>query len=420
VYVIKNFTVSIPYHVCKKGLLTSMGIAKRASAVKPSPTLATAAKAKAMKAQGIDVVDFGVGEPDFDTPENVKEAAKRAIQAGFTKYTPASGTDELKEAVVEKFKKDNGLSYERSQVLISCGAKHSLYNIAEALFDPGDEVIIPSPYWVSYPDQVILNDATPIIVETTEDERFKLSAKKLENAVTHKTKAVVLNSPSNPTGLAYDKKTLEEIAAVAVKHKLYVISDEIYEKLIYDGFQHFSIASLGPEIKDLTIVVNGVSKSHAMTGWRIGYAAGPQDVITAMANIQSQSTSNPTSISQKAAVEALRGPQDFIQVMNSEFDKRRKYMVERLNRITGMSCLMPVGAFYAFPRVFPLFGKSVNGKLIRNSSDLAAYLLEEAKVALVSGDAFGADAYMRLSYATSMEIIVKGLDRIERAVNKLA
>lgn len=397
-----------------------MGIAKRASAVKPSPTLATAAKAKAMKAQGIDVVDFGVGEPDFDTPENVKEAAKRAIQAGFTKYTPASGTDELKEAVVEKFKKDNGLSYERSQVLISCGAKHSLYNIAEALFDPGDEVIIPSPYWVSYPDQVILNDATPIIVETTEDERFKLSAKKLENAVTHKTKAVVLNSPSNPTGLAYDKKTLEEIAAVAVKHKLYVISDEIYEKLIYDGFQHFSIASLGPEIKDLTIVVNGVSKSHAMTGWRIGYAAGPEDVITAMANIQSQSTSNPTSISQKAAVEALRGPQDFIQVMNSEFDKRRKYMVERLNRITGMSCLMPVGAFYAFPRVFPLFGKSVNGKLIRNSSDLAAYLLEEAKVALVSGDAFGADAYMRLSYATSMEIIVKGLDRIERAVNKLA
>ena len=265
-----------------------------------------------------------------------------------------------------------------------------------------------------------MNDATPIIVETTEDERFKLSAKKLENAVTHKTKAVVLNSPSNPTGLAYDKKTLEEIAAVAVKHKLYVISDEIYEKLIYDGFQHFSIASLGPEIKDLTIVVNGVSKSHAMTGWRIGYAAGPQDVITAMANIQSQSTSNPTSISQKAAVEALRGPQDFIQTMNREFDKRRKYMVERLNRITGMSCLMPVGAFYAFPRVSPLFGKSVNGKLIRNSSDLAAYLLEEAKVALVSGDAFGADAYMRLSYATSMEIIVKGLDRIELAVNKLA
>ncbi len=397
-----------------------MGIAKRAAAIKPSPTLVTAAKAKEMKASGIDVVDFGVGEPDFDTPENVKEAAKKAIQSGFTKYTPASGTDELKEAVIEKFKKDNGLVYEKSQILISCGAKHSLYNIAEALFDPGDEVIIPSPYWVSYPDQVILNDATPVIVETTEEEGFKLSAKKLERALTRKTKAIILNSPSNPTGLAYDRKTIEEIAAVAVKHKIYVISDEIYEKLIYDSFRHFSIASLDQEIKNLTIVVNGVSKSHAMTGWRIGYAAGPKEVITAMANIQSQSTSNPTSISQKAAVEALRGPQDFIQTMNIEFDKRRKYMVERLNKIPGMSCLMPVGAFYAFPRVSSLFGKSVNGKRIKGSSDIAAYLLEEAKVALVSGDAFGANAYIRLSYATSMDSIIKGLDRIEQAASKLA
>lgn len=396
-----------------------MGIAKRAMAIKPSPTLATAAKAKAMKSQGIDVVDFGVGEPDFDTPENVKQAGIKAIQSGFTKYTPAGGTDELKEAVVEKFKNDNGLQYEKSQVLISCGAKHSLYNIAEALFDPGDEVIIPSPYWVSYPDQVLLNDAVPVIVETTEEEGFKLSARKLEKAITKKTKALVLNSPSNPTGLAYDKKTLEEIAAVAVRHKIYVISDEIYEKLIYDGFKHFSIASLGAEINDLTIVVNGVSKSHAMTGWRIGYAAGPKDVITAMANIQSQSTSNPASISQKAAVEALRGPQDFIRTMNVEFDKRRKYMVDRLNRIKGMTCLMPVGAFYAFPKVSQLYGKSVGGKRIGNSSDFAAYLLEEAKVALVSGDAFGADAYIRLSYATSMENITKGLDRIEQAAGKL-
>ena len=397
-----------------------MAIARRAAAIKPSPTLATAAKAKEMKASGIDVVDFGVGEPDFDTPENVKEAAKKAIQSGYTKYTPASGAEDLKEAVIEKFKKDNGLVYEKSQILISCGAKHSLYNIAEALFDPGDEVIIPSPYWVSYPDQVILNDATPVIVETTEEEGFKLSAKKFEKALTRKTKAIILNSPSNPTGLAYDRKTLEEIAAVAVKHKVYVISDEIYEKLIYDGFQHFSIASLGPEIKNLTIVVNGVSKSHAMTGWRIGYAAGPKEVITAMANIQSQSTSNPASISQKAAVEALRGPQGFIQTMNIEFDKRRKYMVERLNKIPGMSCLMPVGAFYAFPRVSPLFGKSVNGKRIMGSSDFASYLLEEAKVALVSGDAFGADNYIRLSYATSLDTIVKGIDRIERAASKLA
>jgi len=396
-----------------------MGIARRANAIKPSPTLATAAKAKAMKAQGIDVVDFGVGEPDFDTPENVKQAGIRAIREGFTKYTPAGGTDELKDAVIEKFKKDNGLSYEKAQVLISCGAKHSLYNIAEALFDPGDEVIIPAPYWVSYPDQALLNDAAPVIVETTEEEGFRLSAKKLEKAVTKKTKALILNSPSNPTGLAYDKKTLEEIAAIAVKNKIYIISDEIYEKLLYDGFKHFSIASLGQEIKDLTIVVNGVSKSHAMTGWRIGYAAGPKDVITAMSNIQSQSTSNPCSISQKAAVEALRGPQDFIRTMNVEFDKRRKYMVDRLNKIKGVSCLMPVGAFYAFPRVSGLFGKSLNGKRINNSSEFATYLLENAKVALVSGDAFGADAYIRLSYATSMENIKKGLDRIEAAVNKL-
>ena len=296
-----------------------MGIAKRAMAIKPSPTLATAAKAKAMKAKGIDVVDFGVGEPDFDTPENVKQAGIKAIQSGFTKYTPAGGTDELKDAVIDKFKTDNNLTYERSQVLISCGAKHSLYNIAEALFDPGDEVIIPAPYWVSYPDQVLLNDATPVIVETTAEEGFTLTAAKLEKAVTKKTRALVLNSPSNPTGLAYDRKTLEEIAAVAIRHQFYVISDEIYEKLLYDGFKHYSIASLGREIKDLTIVVNGVSKSHAMTGWRIGYAAGPKDILSAMANIQSQSTSNPCSISQKAAVEALHR-EFFTEVDPAVFD----------------------------------------------------------------------------------------------------
>ncbi len=400
----------------KEGPYISMGIAKRALAIKPSPTLAAAAKAKAMKAQGIDVVDFGVGEPDFDTPENVKMAGLKAIQSGFTKYTPAGGIDELKEAIIEKFKKDNGLHYEKPQILVSCGAKHSLYNIAEALFDPGDEVIIPSPYWVSYPDQVLLNDAVPVIVETTADEGFKLSAKKLEKFITKKTKALILNTPSNPTGLAYDMQTLENITALVVKHNMYVISDEIYEKLIYDGFTHTSIASLGKEIQNRTIVVNGVSKSHAMTGWRIGYAAGPKDVITAMANIQSQSTSNPASISQKAAVEALRGPQDFIRTMNAEFDKRRKYMVDRLNRMPGISCIMPVGAFYAFPNVSKLYGKSVNGKTIKNSSDLSAFILEDAQVALVSGDAFGADAYIRLSYATSMEIIRKGLDRIEKAV----
>lgn len=397
----------------------TIGLAKRALAIKPSPTLAMAAKAKAMKAQGIDVVDFGVGEPDFDTPENVKQAGIKAIQSGFTKYTPAGGTDELKEAVIEKFRRDNGLAYEKPQVLVSCGAKHSLYNIAEAVFDAGDEVIIPAPYWVSYPDQAILNDAVPVIVETREQEGFSLTASMLEKAVTRRTKAIILNSPSNPTGLAYDRKTLEEVAAVAVKHRIYVISDEIYEKLVYDGFQHTSIASLGPEIKDLTIVVNGVSKSHSMTGWRIGYAAGPKDVITAMANIQSQSTSNPASISQKAAVEALNGPQDFLAGMSAEFDKRRRYMVERLNTMPGVSCLMPVGAFYAFPNVAKLYGRSTSGRTVANSNDMATYLLEEARVALVSGDSFGADAHIRLSYATSMENIRKGLDRIEEALKKL-
>ena len=396
-----------------------MVIAKRAQSLKPSPTFAAAAKAKAMQAQGIDVIDFGIGEPDFDTPENIKTAGIKAIQSGFTKYTAAGGTDELKEAVRDKLNRDNGLQYEKSQIIVSCGAKHSLYNIAEALFDPDDEVIIPAPYWVTYPDQVLLNDAKPVIIETTEEEGFKLAPKKFEQAITRKTKALVLNSPSNPTGLAYDKKTLEDIASVAVKHNITVISDEIYEKLIYDGFKHFSIASLGPEIKNLTIVVNGVSKSYAMTGWRIGYAAGPKDIIAAMVNIQSQSTSNPTSVSQKAALEALRGPQDSVRIMNAEFDHRRKYIVERLNRMKGVSCQRPVGAFYVFPRVASLFGKSSKGKVIKNSSDVATYLLEEAKVTLVSGDAFGADSYIRLSYATSMDNIKKGLDRIEAALQRL-
>lgn len=397
-----------------------IGISKRAQTIKPSATLAAAAKAKSMKAQGIDVVDFGVGEPDFDTPENVKAAGIKAIQSGFTKYTPASGIDDLKAAVIEKFRRDNGLEYDKSQILISCGAKHSLYNIAEALFDPGDEVIIPAPYWVSYPDQVILNDAVPVIVDTTEEEGFRLSVERLEAAVTKKTKALILNSPSNPTGLAYDRRALEEIASIAVRHGFYVISDEIYEKLLYDGFTHISIASLGREIKDQTIVVNGVSKSHSMTGWRIGYAAGPKDVITAMANIQSQSTSNPVSISQKAAVEALQGPQDFLVKMRHEFDNRRKYMVERLNRMKGISCLMPVGAFYAFPRVSGLFNKETrDGRMINGSADIAAYFLDEAHVSLVSGDAFGADEYIRLSYATDMDTIKKGLDRMEKAVDRL-
>lgn len=394
-------------------------LSKRAGKIKPSPTLAMDAKAKAMKASGVDVVNFGVGEPDFDTPDNIKEAAIKAIKDGFTKYTPVGGIDPLKDAVIEKFRKDNNLEYARDEIIVSCGAKHSLYNIAQALYGPGDEVIIPSPYWVSYPDQVILNDAVPVFVKTYEKDKFMLKPAVLESHITKKTKAIILNSPSNPTGLTYDKKTIEGIAGVALKHNLYVISDEIYEKLTYDGFTHISIASLSNEIKARTLVVNGLSKAYAMTGWRIGYTAGPKDIIRAMTNIQSQSTSNPASIAQKAAVEALTGPQDFIKAMLSEFDRRRKFLVSELNSIPGISCLTPTGAFYAFPNTSKLYGKHADENKVSSSSELALYLLEKASVALVPGDAFGDNDYIRLSYATSMDNIRKGVERIKEAVNRL-
>lgn len=396
-----------------------MKLSKRVSSIKPSPTLSIDARAKALKAEGVDVVNFGAGEPDFNTPLNIKESAIEAIKNGFTKYTPVGGIDELKTAIIEKFKRDNGVIYKKNEIIVSCGAKHSLYNIAEALFDIGDEVIIPAPYWVSYPDQVLLNDAVPVIVNTEEENSFKITPELLKANLSRKTKALILNSPSNPTGAAYDRKTLEEIADMAITHDFYVISDEIYEKLIYDGFKHISIASLGEEIKKRTIVVNGISKSYAMTGWRIGFAAGPEDVISAMTNIQSQSTSNPASISQKAALEALTGSQSFVHRMVLEFDRRRIYMVERLNKINGISCLKPLGAFYAFPRVSFYYGKSFNGNVINSSFDLSSYLLERANVAVVPGGAFGDDRYIRLSYATSMENIVKGIDRIENAFANL-
>ena len=396
-----------------------MRLAERTKAIKPSPTLAMNAKAKALKAAGEDITNFGVGEPDFDTPEHIKEAAIKALREGFTKYTPVGGIDDLKAAVIDKFKHDNGLNYEKDEILVSCGAKHSLYNIAEALFGPGDEVIIPSPYWVTYPDQVLLNDATPVIVETDENNSFMIDPGLLKDKLSNKTKALILNSPSNPTGLAYDKDTLGKIAELAIEHDFYIVSDEIYEKLVYEGFRHTSIASLGNEVKERTIVVNGLSKSHSMTGWRIGFTAGPGDITKAMTNIQSQSTSNATSIAQKAAVEALRGPQDFIEKMLSEFDKRRKYMIERLNEMDGVTCKKPVGAFYAFPNVSAHFGKKFNDTPIGNSLDLSTYLLEQAKVALIPGSAFGDDRYIRLSYATSMDNIKKGLDRIEEALGNL-
>jgi len=395
-------------------------LSNRAKKIKPSPTLSIDAKAKAMKAAGIDIVGFGVGEPDFDTPDNIKEAAIKAIKDGFTKYTLVGGIDPLKDAIIDKFKRDNNLDYARDEIIVSCGAKHSLYNIAQALFNPGDEVLIPSPYWVSYPDQAILNDAIPVFVKTLESDSFMLKPEVIESHISKKTKALILNSPSNPTGLTYDKKTLEKIAEVVLKHNIYVISDEIYEKITYNGVTHVSIASFDKEIKSKTIVVNGVSKSYAMTGWRIGYAAGPKEIIKAMTNIQSQSTSNPTSIAQKAAVEALTGPQDFIALMITEFDKRRRFLINELNSIPGMSCITPTGAFYAFPNTSRLYGKSVGNKKISSSVDLALYLLEEAKVALVHGEAFGDDNYIRLSYATSLDEIKKGVDRIREAVDRLS
>lgn len=397
-----------------------MTLSARAKNIAPSITLAITAKAKAMRAQGIDVVGFGAGEPDFDTPDNIKAAAIKAINSGFTKYTAASGTDELKNAVVEKLKRDNGLIYDKSQVVVSCGAKHSLYNIAVVLFEKGDEVIIPAPYWVTYPEQVKLVDATPVIAHTKEEEGFCLTRSILEKAATKKTKAIILNSPCNPTGAVIPEKDLKEIADFAVKNNIFVISDECYEALTYNGLKHVSIASLGDKIKELTIVVNAVSKAYSMTGWRIGYTASTKEIAKAMADLQSQCTSNPTSIAQKAAEEALGGEQSTVAVMRKAFEERRNYMVDRLNNMPGVYCFKPQGAFYVFPNFSKCISKKYQGKGFSNATDFCAFLLEEAKVAAVPGGDFGSDVHMRLSYALAMDNIKKGLDRIEEAVKKLS
>lgn len=397
-----------------------MKLAQRVGRISPSPTLRITAEAKAMAARGVDVIDFASGEPDLDTPLPVKDAGIAAIRSGFTKYTAVGGTDELKQAVLEKLRRDQGLSYDKSQLLISSGAKHSLYNLAQAFIEAGDEVIIPAPYWVSYPDQVLLNDGTPVLVPTEEATGFYLTGALLERHVTPRTKAVIVNSPGNPTGAAYDRRTLEGIAEVALRRGLLIISDEIYEKLLYDGLTHVSIASLGPEVQARTVVVNGVSKAYSMTGWRIGYAAGPKDLIAAMTTVQSQSTSNPTSISQKAAVAALNEGNAFIKEMVAEFDQRRRYMVERLNKIPGVRCAMPQGAFYAFPHVGRLIGRRAPDGPLASATALAGYLLKEARTALVPGEAFGAPEHLRFSYATGMPNIVTGLDRIDEAVRRLS
>src|SRR5499426_1572028 len=393
-------------------------LADRMKTLAPSPTLAMQAKARAMRAQGIDVISFGAGEPDFDTPRRIKDAAVRALEKGQTKYTEVGGVPELRAAVCEKFKRDNGLEYALDEVTVSCGAKHTLYNIVMALVNPGDEVLIPSPYWVSYPEQVRLLGGVPVPVVTHEATGFDLDPTLLRRAVTPRTKIVILDSPGNPTGAVFSAQALGEVAKLAVERNLWVVSDECYEALTYEG-RHVSIASMSPEIKARTIVVNTCSKAYAMTGWRIGYAAGPKPVIKAMTDVQSQVTSNPTSIAQWAAVEALGGPQDEVAKMVGEFDCRRRVIIESLNAIPGVTCVMPKGAFYAFPDVSGLFGKRCKSGVLKSSADVCAFLLDEARIATVAGVDFGSDAHIRLSYATGLETIKNGLSRMAAAVGRL-
>lgn len=396
-----------------------MKLTARINSIKPSPTLAITMKANALKAQGIDVIGFGAGEPDFDTPVNVKRAAVSAIEEGFTKYTPVGGIDELKDAIIGKLRHDNGLSYTRAQIVVSCGAKHTLYNLAQVLFEEGDEVLIPSPYWVSYPDIVLLTGARPVILETKASEGFKINPVRLEAAINEKTRAVIINSPSNPSGVAYSPEEMKVLAEILLKKEVLVITDDIYEKILYDGMVFANVPSACPAMQERTVVVNGLSKSHAMTGWRIGYAAGPADIIAAVTKLQSQNTSNPNSIAQKASVEALNGDQSVVNNMVGEFKKRRDVIVEGLNDIPGITCMMPQGAFYVFPSIASLVGRKNGDNVLSTSADFAAYLLDEAKVAVVPGGEFGHDDYIRLSYATSMQNIEKGLDRIRQAVMKL-
>ncbi len=396
-----------------------MYISERARCVSPSPTLAITAKAKAMQAQGIKVISFGAGEPDFDTPQHIKDAAIESLQAGFTKYTPTSGTPDLKQAICDKLKRDNGLDYKPGQIIVSLGAKHSIYNAALALVDPGDEVIIPAPYWVSYPEIVRLAGGVPVFVETDESTGFTASIEQLRAAVTPKTRMLILNSPSNPTGGVYDRKQIQAIADLAVEKGFYVLSDEIYEKVIYDGREHVSIASLGDQIKKQTITVNGFSKAFSMTGWRLGYIAAEKEIVDSMEAIQSHSASNLVSFTQPAGVAALNGPQEVVAEMVVEFDKRREYIVGALNEIAGIECFMPGGAFYVFPNVSKLYGRTFECKTIDNSDQFSEYLLMSANVAVVAGSGFGADNYVRLSYATSMENIKNGVARIAEAAAHL-
>jgi len=379
-------------------------LAQRATTLTPSLTLAIDAQAKKLKAEGVDVCGFGAGEPDFDTPQYIKDAAVQALADGFTKYTPSSGTPELRAAIAEKLKNDNGLDYKPSQIIVNCGAKHSCYNAVLATCQAGDEVIIPAPYWLSYPEMVKLADASPVIVPTQEENGFKITPDQFREAMTPATKLIIINSPGNPTGSVYTREELQALAEVALEEEILMLSDEIYEKITYDGAESISLAALSREIYDLTITVNGFSKAYAMTGWRLGYVAAPEPIAAAINSMQSHSTSNPTSFAQKGALAGLKGDQSFIGEMVKAFAERRAYMYDRLAKIPGVTCVKPMGAFYMLPNI---------SSFARSSTDFCSQLLDQQKVAAVPGIAFGTDAHIRLSYACSMENIQKGLDRIE-------
>ncbi len=397
-----------------------MALSKNVQRVQPSVTMAISAKAAALRREGVDVIPLSSGEPDFDTPDNIKEFAKRAIDEGFTKYTiPATGILELKEAICQKFRQDNGVDYDMEQVIVNAGAKHSLFLAVAAVMDPGDEAIIPTPFWVTYSEQPRLVGAEPVIVQTRAENGLKLSPDEFRDAITPRSKMLFLNTPSNPSGAVYTGEELASIAEVAVEHGIYVLSDEIYEKLIYGDAAHHCFAALGAEVKELAIVVNGVSKAYSMTGWRIGYTGGSTEVIAGMAKVQTQEVSHPSSVSQKAAVEALTGPQDTVETMRQAFDERRRYMVDRLNGIEGVNCPLPEGAFYAYPDVTVFYGCKRGDGEIGDSIGLCDYLLDEARVACVPGVGFGTSEHMRLSYATSMEKIEQAMDRIEEARGRL-
>ncbi len=382
--------------------------------IKPSPTIAVSQKAKELKAAGKDVIGLGAGEPDFDTPENIKNAAIKAIKGGDTKYTTVDGTNALKEAIVKKFKRENNISYTVDQITVGAGGKHVIYNLMMATLNKGDEVIIPAPYWVSYPDIVLLAGANPVVIECSEEQGFKLSAKDLESKINNNTKWLILNSPSNPTGACYSEQEIKNLSQVLKRNPhVNILSDDIYEHITYDGFKFFTIAQI-PEIKNKVVTMNGVSKSYAMTGWRIGYAAGDKEIIKAIAKIQSQSTTNPSSISQAAAVEALNGKQDFISVRAKAFQERRDFVVNSLNAIEGINCIKPNGAFYVFPSCKGLIGKKdKNGKKITNDTDFVESLLENNEVAVVQGSAFGLEGFFRISYATSMDKLQEAMKRIK-------